>query len=73
MAKSFQEQLRDEIRRANKAGITTRRICQGIGLDEATMSRFVNKRGGLSMECLDRLFQFLGLRIVTTKLKRRKE
>ncbi|MEX0641662.1 MAG: helix-turn-helix transcriptional regulator [Pirellulales bacterium] len=44
-------------------------ICKAIGLNEATMSRFMAGEAGLSMKVLDRLADFLNLRITTDELR----
>lgn len=43
------------------SGLSRRRICAEIGLDEASMSKFMAGQRGLSMPVLDRLGQHLGL------------
>jgi hypothetical protein len=61
MAKRRQK-LSDQIRRAVDASPLTRyRICKELGLAEATMSRFMNGHGGLSMTILDDLADLLDL------------
>ena len=55
----------DQIRAAIDAGSVSRyRICKTAGLSEATMSRFMSGKGGLSMEMLDRIGRMLHLRVV---------
>jgi transcriptional regulator with XRE-family HTH domain len=39
------------------------RICQVCDIDRATMSRFMNGKGGLSLEAIDRIGAMLGLRL----------
>jgi transcriptional regulator with XRE-family HTH domain len=61
-----QDSFSDQVRRAiDGSGLTRYAICQRIGLDQATMSRFMKGQGGLSMEVLDRLAPVLGLAVVT--------
>jgi hypothetical protein len=56
--------LSDQIREAVRAsGLTRYAICKAIEISQPTMSRFMNSRGGLSMESMDRLGRLLGLRI----------
>jgi transcriptional regulator with XRE-family HTH domain len=58
------EKLSDEIRRAvDASGRSRYAICKALGLAEATMSRFMNGQGGLSMDSLDALADLLGLNI----------
>jgi hypothetical protein len=45
------------------SGMSRNRICSQIELDPAIMSRFITGKGGLSMECLDRLGDLLDLRV----------
>ena len=42
------------------------------GIDEATLSRFVHGKGGLSIEGLDAIGEPLGLRIVANEPKTKK-
>lgn len=57
----FTDQLRRII---DASGRSRYAICKGIGIDQATMSRFMGGTGGLSMEALDRLAAYLDLEIV---------
>ena len=60
--------LSDHIRQAvDKSGMSRYRICKDIGLNQATMSRFMSGKGGLSIAVIDRLGKLLGLRIVRGK------
>ena len=62
MARSLS--LTDQVRRAIDAAPASRaEICRAAGFSEATMSRFMNGRGGLSMEMLDRIAAYLDLRL----------
>jgi hypothetical protein len=63
MAKK-REKLSEQIRRAvDASGRSRYGICKALGLAEATMSRFMNGHGGLSMARLDDLADLLDLKI----------
>ena len=56
--------LTDQIRRAVEASGKSRyAISQATGVDQAALSRFVHG-GGLSMESLDLVAEYLGLNII---------
>jgi hypothetical protein len=59
--KRFSAQIRAAIARAK---VSRYRICADIGLNQATMSRFMNGNGNLSLETVDRLAELLKLRVV---------
>ncbi len=60
--------LTDQIREAVKhSELTHYEICRRTGINKASMSRFVNGHGGLSLAHLDKLAELLGLRIATTR------
>ncbi len=62
--------LTDQIREAVKqSDLTHYEICRRTGINKASMSRFVNGHGGLSLANLDKLAELLRLRITTTKRK----
>jgi hypothetical protein len=64
--------LSDEVRAAvASCGKSRYRVCKDIALGEASMSRFMAHRGGLSMRCLDRLAAYLGLGIVVDSDQRK--
>jgi plasmid maintenance system antidote protein VapI len=64
------KKLSDEIRDAvNASGMSRYAICKTLGIAEATMSRFMNDKGGLSMEFIDRLADLLGLHMVVRPAK----
>jgi transcriptional regulator with XRE-family HTH domain len=57
--------LTDQLRRAMDAsGVSRYRISQETGIAEATLSRFMSGKGGLSMEGLDAIADYLRLNIV---------
>jgi hypothetical protein len=57
--------LTDQFRQAiDDSGLTRYRISMETGIDQAVLSKFCLGQRGLSMESLDTLGKFLGLRIV---------
>lgn len=55
----------DQLRQAIEASAKTRyRISQETGVSEAVLSRFMNRKVGLSMETVDLICECLGLRLV---------
>jgi transcriptional regulator with XRE-family HTH domain len=67
---TFSDQIRAAV---DAAGMSRYRICVEIGISQATMSRFMTGRGGLSMEVLDRLAELLGLHVTAKRRKRKGE
>ena len=65
----FSEQLRRAI---ETAPVTRYRIAVETGISEAVLSRFVNSKVGLSMETVDALCDYLGLRLVPEKKPEKK-
>jgi hypothetical protein len=59
-SKPFSDQIRDAINGSKRSRY---RICADIGLSQAAMSRFMNGKGGLSLETIDRLAELLNLRV----------
>jgi transcriptional regulator with XRE-family HTH domain len=57
----FSDQLRQAIERSDK---TRYRISQETGVSEAVLSRFMNRKVGLSMETVDLICECLRLRLV---------
>ncbi len=65
------KKLSDEIRDAvNGSGMTRYAIAKTLGISEATLSRFMNAKGGLSMDFFDRLAELLGLHVVVKRSKK---
>ena len=65
------KRLSDEIRDAvHASGMSRYAICKTLEIAEATMSRFMNAKGGLSMEFIDRLAELLGMHIVVRPTKK---
>lgn len=59
------QQFSDQIRAAvDGSGLSRYRIAKEIRVGEATMSRFMSRKGGLSMASLDRLAELLNLEIL---------
>jgi transcriptional regulator with XRE-family HTH domain len=60
--------LSDEIRQAvDASGLSRYRIAKELGISESTMSRFMNRKGGLTLKLLDRLADLLGLHITVER------
>ena len=60
--------LSDQLRHAiETCGKSRYQVSQETGIDQATLSRFMTGKGGLSMPVLDRLGAYLGLQIVMIK------
>lgn len=58
-------QLLDKIRRAvETSGKTRYRIAKESGISAAQLSRLVNGQSGMTVETIERLADYLGLRIV---------
>ena len=69
---SLTDQLRQLIETAE---ISRYQLWQQTGIDQAVLSKFVNGKGGLSMESLDKIGEVLNLQITTrpiTSAQRRK-
>jgi len=65
------KKLTDQLRQAiDDSGMTRYRIAQETGISEATLSKFYLGQRGLSMEALNALGEFLGLRIVADREKK---
>jgi transcriptional regulator with XRE-family HTH domain len=68
------KKLSDEIREAvNASGMSRYAIAKSLGIAESTMSRFMNGKGGLSMDFIDRLAELRGLHIVVRHAKKQGE
>ena len=68
--------MTDQLRRLiEDAEISRYQLWQQTGIDQAVLSKFVNGKGGLSMESLDKIGEVLNLQITTrpiTSAQRRK-
>lgn len=60
-SKSFSDQIRAAV---DGSGLSRYRICKEVGIAQATLSRFMSGKGGLSMSSMDRLASLLNLRVV---------
>jgi plasmid maintenance system antidote protein VapI len=52
-----------------ESGLSQYAIAKSLGVARSTLSRFVNGKGGLSMEYIDRIGELLGLKVVSEKRK----
>jgi transcriptional regulator with XRE-family HTH domain len=58
--------LSDQIRQAiDDSELSRYEVCNAIGLNQATMSRFMNDKGGLSLATLDKLAELLDFSLTT--------
>lgn len=58
--------LTDEIRVAvDAAGVSRYRLCKQLRIAQSTLSRFMSRKAGLSLDTLDRLAELLDLHITT--------
>ena len=65
--------MTDQIRQAiDDSGLTRYRIALEAGVDESALAKFYNGHRGLSMENFDRIFEYLGLRIVMGRKPKQK-
>jgi len=72
--KAKRVKLTDQLRRAIEGGLKSRyQIAKETGIDEATLSRFIHGKGGLSMEGLDSIADCLGLNLTTVSKPRAKK
>lgn len=69
----MKQKLTDQLRRAvADSGKTLGELARETGIDKSALSRFVNGERGLSMEALDAIGDYLGLRIVASKPQAKK-
>ena len=65
--------LTEQVRQAiETCGKTRYQISQETGIDQATLCRFMGRKGGLSNPILDTLGEYLGLQIVTDRASKTK-
>jgi len=67
--KLISEQLREAMLAAD---VSRYRIAKDIGVTEALLSRFMNGVAGIGPETIDKIGEYLGLRLVGPKRKRKK-
>ena len=65
--KKVSDQLRVAI---DSCGVTRYRIAQETGIAEATLSKFMAGKSGLSMKALDRLGEYIDLEVTLKRKKR---
>ncbi len=64
--------LSDELRQAvERSGLTRYSIWQQTGIDQGSLSKFMDGERGLGMESIDKLADLLGLHICTADAGRR--
>jgi hypothetical protein len=66
MRYKFSDQIRHAI---DGSELSRYAICNSIGLNQGTMSRFMSGKGNLSIAALDRLADLLGLVVVVKRPK----
>ena len=64
---SFSDELRNAI---ESAELSRYQLSQMAGIDAATLSRFVNGKGGMSIDGLDKIAAALGLHVAIEQPKR---
>jgi transcriptional regulator with XRE-family HTH domain len=63
--------LSDQFRQAIAAsGITRYEIAKATGVSQSTLSKFMLRQRGISLESMDAVGLFLGLRLLATNKKR---
>jgi transcriptional regulator with XRE-family HTH domain len=73
MAKRRTNKLSDQLRQAiDDCGQTRYQIAMATGLDQAALSKFHHGERNLSWDSVDRLGEYLGLRIVKGRRRKRK-
>jgi plasmid maintenance system antidote protein VapI len=74
VAKQRPKKITDQVRQAiDDSGLTRYRISKETGIDESALAKFYNGHRGLSMDALDRLGKYLGLRIVMDRKPKTKD
>ena len=74
MAKRRSKKMTDQLRQAiDASGLTRYRIAKDTCIDESALAKFYHGQRGLSQDNLDRLFEYLGLRIVMDRKPKQKD
>jgi transcriptional regulator with XRE-family HTH domain len=74
MSKKHPKKISDQIRIAiDDSGLSRYRIAKDTELDQSALGKFYNGERGLSMESLDRIGVYLGLRIEVDRKNSKKE
>lgn len=72
MPKKKQMSLSDELRQAvERSGLSRYSIWQQTGIDQGSLSKFMDGERGLGLESIDKLAELLGLHIVAKPQPRR--
>lgn len=62
----------DDLRRAiQQSGVTRYRISQDTGVSEAVLCKFMQGERGMLLPSIDKLYAYLGLRLVAEKTTKR--
>jgi hypothetical protein len=65
--------LSDELRQAvERSGVSRYSIWQQTGIDQGSLSKFMDGERGLGMESIDKLAELLGLHICTADAEKRR-
>ena len=73
MPKRRTQKLSDQVRQSiDDCGQSRYRIAEGTGIDESALGKFYNGHRGISTKALDRLGEYLGLRIVMDRKPKQK-
>jgi hypothetical protein len=71
MPKKKRLSLSDELRQAiGRSGVSRYSIWQQTGIDQGSLSKFMDGERGLGIESIDKLADLLGLHICTADAKR---
>ena len=74
MATKRTKKMTDQVRQAiDNSGLTRYRIAQDTGIDESTLAKFYHGTRGLSLNNLDLLCAYLGMRIVMDRKPKKEE
>jgi transcriptional regulator with XRE-family HTH domain len=72
MKKKNLDNLSDQLRKImDTCGLSRYAISKSCGIDQSALSRFMSGERGLSTENLDTIGQFLGLRLVSEKPRKK--